>query len=174
MRHVTPVLVISFVLAGCGADQKTPTAPTPADAPASSPTYTVSGVVVESAVTNPRPVAGARIQGWISVPGMSYGLFRLPTTDAQGRYQISSVPEGILHVNAFKDGYVQPCLAGVRVDRDAELEVELAPISAPRPTKVEPSTLSGTVFEAISGRRQPIEGSRSGRAVAGFPDRRNR
>lgn len=106
MRYVTPILVISFVLAGCGADRQTPTGPTPAGTQASSPTYTVSGVVVESAATNPRPVAGARIQGWISVPGSSYGLFRLPTTDAQGRYQISSVPEGILHINAFKDGYV--------------------------------------------------------------------
>ena len=153
MRHVTPVLVISFVLAGCGADQKTPTAPTPADAPASSPTYTVSGVVVESAVTNPRPVAGARIQGWISVPGMSYGLFRLPTTDAQGRYQISSVPEGILHVNAFKDGYVQPCLAGVRVDRDAELEVELAPISAPTSAPLDGLSSSGDGFEHGSRER---------------------
>lgn len=45
------------------------------------------------------------------------------------------------------------------MDRDAELEVELAPISAPRPTKVTPSTLAGIIFEAIAGRRQPIEGA---------------
>jgi len=123
----------------------------------------LSGAVSESTLQGARPIEGARIGVWVQEVGFGHALGG-GTTDAEGHYRISGLPDSFILLYASKDGYLQPCAATVTLRADSALDIALvseASLSGASPSApmaaVSP-TLSGGVFETTPEGRQPVEG----------------
>jgi hypothetical protein len=159
------VWVVMGLATACS-DYHAPTPTTPSRPNASTPgptppaTVTLSGMVFESTTDARRPLPGAQVFIWVEVPGRGYPFGRV-TTDAQGRYAIPGLPH-LSYVVLTADGgsaLSQPCGAAVRMDGDAEIDVELVLTARPvRRTRGAP-TLSGIVYAQTAGGPRPIEGA---------------
>jgi hypothetical protein len=171
----------AFAAAACGSDLPStgvPTVPTPAQAaqlggpgrngiPVPSPgPHTVTGHVSEGPSG---AMVGANVYLWLQKGTFGYAYswatgHRL-TSDDTGRYVAPSVPDARVHVWAFSPGYVQPCAVWADVRADLSLNVELVSVAtleavnASRPTSSVGPSLSGVIFETISGSRQPVGGA---------------
>jgi hypothetical protein len=160
MRRAAAATILSALAVACGSNQSTgPISPTPVGAPAAAAAPRLGGFVFEPmAGGGRRPVADARVFGWVDrANGTGYAV-QLGITGADGRYQASPAPDGDIRVNADKAGYVQPCMAGGPVQDGSQLDVQLVPREAPRVTPTSPA-LTGIVFETTASGRQPIIGA---------------
>jgi Carboxypeptidase regulatory-like domain len=152
MRTTRPVTVsVTWLLwltlmAGCG---DTPMTPSPPTLSPPSAQFTLSGVVYEHTPAGVRPLAGVPLD--ISQPGTSRRA-RL-TSDAEGRYQVPSLPPGEVKVNAESPDHLQPCRAAITLTGNSSLDVHVVPVEAVRASGIPPSfsvlqpTLSGRLFE---------------------------
>jgi len=127
MRYAVLACVV-FLAGACG-DRPLPTAPsTPTSspepsAPAGPVSYKLSGVVYESGPNGRRVLPGVPLD--ISKEFQSWKP--QTSSDAEGRYQISSPSGSELKVAAEVPGYSQPCRAGVVLTADTTLDVYLVP-----------------------------------------------
>ena len=124
--------VAAFAAGGCTSDSN-PAAPAPPPwlAPnAPKPTFTLSGVVTEATKTGGAPVEGAFVQELRS------GLRAI--THADGRYSISDLLAGDVHIRTAKEGFLT-LTSQVTVGTEARLDVRIV--------RNAPYVLSGIVFE---------------------------
>jgi hypothetical protein len=126
-----------LVVAACNSNSA-PTASTPITAPpASSPSRTVSGLVVEGS----QPVQGAEIDN-----GPSSGVL----SDSNGAFQLPAGASANPHawVRAIKSGYAQPCAAPM--PGAGPITVQLVSLtaltSAPVPSPAGFRTISGVIL----------------------------
>jgi Carboxypeptidase regulatory-like domain len=175
LKTLTTIAAIAFLEIGCG-EARMPTQPSSGTSGATSPAapYTLSGTVFESTATGAQPVAGAQLRVSIEdspAPGhFRYYAFGAVTADAQGRYEVTPLPAGLVWLDAAwspavrgieQDSYVQPCAAAVRVQRDTTFDVELLRAGAGQsPRMIRPFTISGNVFETTPDGRLPVAGVR--------------
>jgi hypothetical protein len=125
VRVLTLVIPIILTLAGCGGTTgggATPSAPTPAPASTPPPTYTVSGVVTETAPVY-RPLAGLRV-------AVSDGPNRWTSaeTDARGAYLLTGVAGGSHTVSASGEKYLESAKAVV-ISGNMSLDFQLDPVA---------------------------------------------
>ncbi|HSC29152.1 MAG TPA: carboxypeptidase-like regulatory domain-containing protein [Vicinamibacterales bacterium] len=127
----------------------------------------------ETGATGMRPLAGRQVELWIEYsprPGRFESMRQDATTDEQGRYDVSGLPNSLVWIFAAPEPaardlnghtHLQPCAAARRVEQDTTFDVELVPADDPRPpTRVRPLTISGIVFETTPGGRVPVKGAR--------------
>ena len=133
--------------------------PTPTPRPAPS-TVAVSGTVYDHSVSPPMPLAG--------LPLLILGSERIQlTTDADGRYEIESMPGGFIYVRPLESsGYHAPCPPGSVIPvTNAILNVHVASsstlASSGMPVSIPLSAIraSGRVFDANDRARAPIAGA---------------
>lgn len=137
-------------LAGC--NDSAPTLPISPSLP-QPVTYMVSGIVSETVDGVSRPLAGRRVNLWISQPG--HGWAQSSTTDHNGRYT-AEVPKSRVFVTS---GGQQPCLASVSVDNDRTIDVQLVPAgSSTKPPSAASPMITGFVYETTPQGRNPLQG----------------
>ncbi len=120
----------------------------------------VSGVVVERTTAGTRPVAGAPVWAWVQYPnGNGYSAGRI-VTDANGQYRFANLPNALILMQTWGEGYDMPCASVVQLTGPAgvanlELVSQAAPIAATDPA---PPALVGVVYETTSTGRKPLAG----------------
>lgn len=115
-----------------------------------------------------QPVGGVTIYVDVTTPGSWY-FFGTVKSDAAGRYSVTGLPEGLIHLWVYESGYAQTCITSVRVTGNAAADVELVPITTlvastlpPLQTRAGPN-LTGVVFERTqSGGVRHVPGVRLG------------
>jgi hypothetical protein len=174
-------LLFAFAAAACGSDVPGATvglAPTSATAdqlsgdgrngilPPPPGRHTLTGQV---SADPSGAIAGASVYLWLQQGSFGYAYswatgHRLESDDT-GRYSAPSIPDSRVHVWASKPGYVQPCAVWADVRADLSLDVSLVSVAtldatnASRPTTSVGLSLSGVIFEMVSGSRQPVDGA---------------
>jgi hypothetical protein len=139
MTRLLTAVSFAMLTGACGGGF--PIGPTsPAQAPSSEPTFTVSGVVVAQTPTGSAPVEGVEVR----VAGQ-YG-----TTDGNGYYSLPGVPKSYGGVSAVKAGYAA-AREILTVSGDTRFDFQLGP-------RVAIYTLSGVVSEVTPTGRVPVEG----------------
>ena len=120
--HSTLRIVMGIgLIAVVSACSPNPNAPTrPPVAVVTPPTFTLSGTVVESTASGPRPVAFTEV--WIS------SVFR-GTTSLEGKYSIPGLPAGTYSVR-FTSLYHEITTRNVQIGGDTTFDVELAPLES--------------------------------------------
>ena len=168
-RSAIAVAVLALGLTGNGCDRRpatplasSPAAPTPVATASPLPPFTLSGTVYESTASGLKPLAGAPVD--ISVEYQSWPP--KTTTDAEGRYSLSSLGPEKLKVFIDKEGYSQPCRAAVDLKRDSVVDVYVVSNALLEKSGIPPSypvvqpTLAGRVVERTSSGLTPIAGAR--------------
>jgi hypothetical protein len=116
------------------------------------------------------PIALARIDVWIQTNGFSYSLTWAQggsplISGTDGRVRIPAPDGALLVVNAYKDGYVQPCMVAVTAASGLSFDVELVAQAtldshgAPPPQTATGTSVTGTVTEMVAGNPQPVPGA---------------
>jgi hypothetical protein len=135
LRVLAPLCTV-LATSGCG-DRSTPAAPTPfavsgtdRTGPPFGPTgsFTLSGVTFATTATESQPVGGVTIYVDVTTP-RSWYFFGTVKSDAAGRYSVTGLPEGLIHLWVYESGYAQTCITSVRVTGNAAADVELVPIT---------------------------------------------
>jgi hypothetical protein len=154
-----------FVLIAGACDQSvltgvSPTAPEAATFTTPSKTFTLSGLVFETAAAGVQPVSGVGILRELRDASSLSGESGW-TTDANGRYAIEGLPSNSrVAVAVFTGGWHQPCAVTATMTSDVTLDIEIARIvggqlPSSRTLRSSP-TLSGTLFQRLSdGQRHP-------------------
>jgi hypothetical protein len=188
-------LCLLLVMSGCADESRpTPIAPTVPGVPSATvtptPTFTLSGVVIER--LSGRPVQGAKV--WVEPFSLSRELrswpppgLRTTPSDGAGRYTISGLPRASYWMStaqtwgdAYNAPYMHQCVTTVTVGGDTTLDVtisstaDLVALNASTgPTPPNSRIVSGRVFEITADGRQPLrniwvgwEGSGSGDTFA--------
>jgi hypothetical protein len=147
-----------------------PVAPTQPSVPSVVPAqpdpsrpYALSGTVLEVTATSAEPLPRAEL--WVTVEEhpdarttRTYQFGKV-TADAQGRYEVSPLPVGLIWIRNQRATHTQPCAAPVKVDGNTSFDVELVSVRNPQPpTSVRPLIVSGTVFETTASGRSPVAG----------------
>jgi hypothetical protein len=89
-----------------------------------------------------------------------YGMAPV-TTDANGRYQFSNVPNGVVVLMGDAPHSYQPCAAiGTVNGANGVKDLEVVDSAATRPaTSADSPTLSGVVYRKTAAGRQPVAGA---------------
>jgi hypothetical protein len=119
--------------------------------------------VLEVTATSAEPLPRAEL--WVTVEEhpdarttRTYQFGKV-TADAQGRYEVSPLPAGLIWIRNQRATHTQPCAAPVKVDGDTSFDVELVSVRNPQPPRsVRPLIVSGTVFETTANGRSPVAG----------------
>ena len=100
-----------------------PAQPTPGGA---TGPYTLSGVLTVRTTSGTAPVANAGIGGYVIMSnGNNYGMTSV-STDADGRYQFSNVPSGVVVLYAGAPHAYVPCAAiGTVIGANGVKDIEL-------------------------------------------------
>jgi hypothetical protein len=175
-RLLAPLLLAW--LAGCNNSRQ----PSPATSPTipSLPipqTYVVSGTVSEIVDGTSRPVAGRRVDIYMSgiceqiIPGRDCAREKAEVvdTDQNGRYTVQvQVPDSrplSLKPLVFVTGAglhalgQQPCLASAPVDKDTTIDVQVFPIGrSSTPPPAAGPMITGFVYETTPQGRKPLRG----------------
>jgi len=139
---------------------QTPTGPTPGGPTRGGP-YSLSGVLTVRTTSGSAPVANSGVGGYvIKTDGSSYGMAPV-STDANGRYEFSDVPSGVVILYAGAPHAYQPCADIATVSGpNAVKNIELLDSAVTRPPTVTDSpTLSGVVYRKTRAGRQPLAGA---------------
>jgi hypothetical protein len=107
------------------------------------------------------PVANAGVSGFvIKTNGEGYGMAPV-VTDADGRYEFSNVPSGIVVLYAGAPHAYQPCAAiGTVNGANGVKNLQVVDSAATRPaTPADSPTLSGVVYRRTAAGRQPLAGA---------------
>jgi hypothetical protein len=162
-------------LAGC--NDSVPTSPTSSSVPTPQ-SYVVSGTVSETVGGISRPVAGRKVDIFIS--GICEQILPLPAdclrekaevveTDQNGRYTVQvHVPDSrplspkplvfVAGAGLHAAGQ-QPCLASAKVDKDTAIDVEVFPVdSSSTPPAGAGPMITGFVYETTPQGRNPVRG----------------
>jgi hypothetical protein len=155
-------------LAGC--NDSVPTSPTSSSVPTPQ-SYVVSGTVSETVGGISRPVAGRKVDIYISGSPCVYGQAipcinakaEVVETDQNGRYtlQVTVFPKTLVFVagaGLHAAGH-QRCLASALVDKDTAIDVEVFPVgtSSTPPAGAGPM-ITGFVYETTPQGRNPVRG----------------
>jgi hypothetical protein len=163
------LLAASLVLWLTSCSDSAPTSPSP-----SLPTpqsYVVSGTVFETVDGISSPVAGRKVDVYISgspcVAGQPTPCIpekaEVLETDQNGRYTVpvTVLPKTLVFVagaglHAFGQ---QPCLASALVDKDTTIDVEVFPVgSSSTPPPSASPMITGFVYETTPQGRNPVRG----------------
>ena len=139
LRHGIVGVTLAICLSACNSDS--PSAPTPPPVGGvPTPSFTLSGTIVESSASGLRPVPSADV--WIS------STLRT-TADREGKYSISGLSAGTYAVR-FTSMFHEVVTKTVQVGGDTTFDVELVPLTT--------FTLSGTVSEMTAAGPVPVPG----------------
>lgn len=177
MFHRLLTALLLAWLAGCNDSSPTPpTSPSP-PSPPTPQSYIVSGTVSETVNGASRPVAGRRVDIFMSgiceqiIPGGDCAREKAEVidTDQNGRYTVQvhvpdsrpSLPKPLVFVTGAGLHALgqQPCLASALVDKDTTIDVQVFPIggSLTPPAAASPM-ITGFVYETTSQGRKPLRG----------------
>jgi hypothetical protein len=123
--------------------------------------YSISGVLTLRTASGTAPLANTVVGAFVfTTNGNSYGLASV-TTDADGRYQFSYMPNGYVVLFGGAPHAYQPCAAIATVSgANGVKDLELVDSAATRPlTAADSPTLSGTVYRSTNAGRQPVAGA---------------
>lgn len=123
--------------------------------------YTLSGVVTLRTTSGTRPLASVGVGGFVVMAnGNGYGTTPV-TTDADGRYEFSTVPNGFVILYAGAPHAYQRCVAiGTVNGANGVKDIELLDSAVTRPeTSADSPTLSGVVYRNTAAGKQPIAGA---------------
>jgi hypothetical protein len=157
-----------FLSNGCGdgSHPSGPTSPAPTPPEHASPTFTLSGVVLDYTAAGPQPRSGVPliVRSW-GRPGplLEYAV----TSGANGQYEISGIPVGAVTIQpSTKADYRAPCPPGTNVlNYNANFYVNVASTAllstagAPEAMPRSGIWISGVVFERTSEGTRPIAGA---------------
>ncbi len=168
------LVVGAALVAACGVPGDVERAPTEiSSAPIQPPTgqtqtgtkrgelYSLSGVLTLRTTSGTSPLANAGVGGYvIKTSGESYGLTSV-TTDANGRYEFSKVPSGVVVLYAEAPHASLPCVAlGIVSGSNGVKNLELVDSAVTRPlTTADSPTLTGVVYRRTANGKQPIAGA---------------
>ncbi len=166
LRCVSAVVGLGLLFTACGSSERftsvIPVAPSPftPTAPLAPvvPNVALSGVVTE----NGHPVENAAVEvQWSCGGGCSSAIGPGGMTDVAGRYVVARLPDGAtVWVTAYKDGFVQQCVATAVMGAGVSLDLRLtsiANLSTAQPLSGAGSrTVSGTVFESTAAGRRLV------------------
>ena len=172
------LLLGAALISACAApgDVESPTRQTPGGSPGGCPgyadqahcptfptdgPYTLSGVITLRTTSGIAPLANAGVSGFvIKTNGEGYGIAPV-VTDADGRYEFSNVPSGVVVLYAGAPHAYQPCAAIATVSgANGVKDLELVDSAATRPeTTADSPTLSGVVYRNTGAGRQPVAGA---------------
>lgn len=143
MRLSCLSLAIAIAVTGCSHNPTSPTIPPSqtADAQASQPTYTLSGIVFAETATGPAPIEGARV--------IVNGSGPQSTTGKDGRYSISGL-SAVSNVITVSGWGIAVATKTVVITGDTTFDIQVLALPS--------YTLSGMVFERTSTETEPIEG----------------
>ena len=139
---------------------QTPTGVTPGGPTRGGP-YSLSGILTVRTTSGTAPVANSGVGGYvIKTDGSSYGMAPV-STDANGRYEFSDVPGGVVILYAGAPHAYQPCADIATVSGpNAVKDIELLDSALPKPATTEDSpTLSGVVYRKTRAGKQPVAGA---------------
>ena len=148
----------TWLVASCGGSVATPpTTPSQLSQPA---TYVVSGTVTETVNGVSRPVAGRKVDLYVSgstcISGQPMPCItekaEVVDTDQNGRYtaQVTVFPKALVFVAAAGLHALgqQPCLPSALVDKDTTIDVEVFPVgSSTTPPPSASPMITGFVYE---------------------------
>lgn len=123
--------------------------------------YTLSGVLTVRTPSGTAPVASSGVGAYVIMTnGSSYGMAPV-ATDADGRYEFSNVPSGVVILSAGGPHASQPCVEIAAVNgANAVKDIELLDSAATRPaTTMDSPTLSGVVYRKTAAGKEPIVGA---------------
>ncbi len=159
------IVLLLFLASACGGNSLSPqplpviTLPTP-----SVPPFSVSGTIVEHAVTGKRPLAGFHftvIGSGVTASPLTVDV----TTDANGRYEATGFPRNAW-ITVSLTGHRAPCpiypsllLSNSILNLDVVSDATLASTGIPDSLPTHSPTISGTVSETASAGGSPIEGA---------------
>jgi len=160
------------LIAACGMPGDNSRAPTETSSPtgqtpggqipvANGGSYTLSGVLTLRTTSGTRPLANVGVSGFlVRTNDISHGIGTV-TTDADGRYQFSNVPSGVVVLYAGAPHAYMPCAAiGTVVSANGVKDIELVDSAATRPTTTADSpTLSGVVYRKTAAGKEPLAGA---------------
>jgi hypothetical protein len=155
-------------LVGC--NDSVPTSPASPSLPAPQ-SYVVSGTVSETVDGTSRPVAGRKVDlfvtGTTCVSGQRTPCIpekaEVVDTDQNGRYtaQVTVWPKALVFVAGagLHASGQQTCLASALVDRDTTIDVQVFPIgSSSTPPPAARPMITGFVYETTPQGRKPLRG----------------
>jgi hypothetical protein len=170
MRMVRRLLAASLLAWLTGCSSSVPTPPTSPSVPVPQ-SYVVSGTVSETVDGISRPVAGRKVDLYISgstcVSGQTIPCIaekvEVVDTDQNGRYtaQVTVFPKTLVFVAGagLHAAGQQPCLASALVDKDTTIDVEVLPVgSSSTPPPSASPMITGLVYETTSQGRKPVRG----------------
>lgn len=123
--------------------------------------YSISGVVTLRTTSGTAPLASTAVGAFVIMTnGNGYGMPSV-FTDADGRYQFSNVPNGLVVLGAGAPHAYQPCAAIATVSgANGVKDLELVDSAATRAeTTADSPTLSGVVYRNTAAGRQPAAGA---------------
>lgn len=135
MRRLCLVSALALALAGCHGGSPTAPSPPPPGDPVADPVFSITGLVSNEA---DQALAEAEVT---VTSGPSAG--RRVTTNAEGRYTVDALPEGVVDLRAAATGYAAQTTR-VTVDRSQSIDFRLADASQDAPPAM--ASISGTVL----------------------------
>ena len=170
MRMFRRLLAASLLAWLVGCSNSVPTSPASPSLPAPQ-SYLVSGTVSETVDGISRPVAGRKVDLYISgstcVSGQPIPCItekaEVVETDQNGRYtaQVTVFPKTLVFVTGagLHASGQQPCLASALVDKDTTIDVQVSPIgSSSTPPPAAGPMITGFVYETTPQGRNPLRG----------------
>ena len=174
MRLFRRLLAASLLAWLPGCSSSVPNPPTSPSVPAPQ-SYVVSGTVFETVAGISRPVAGRKVDLYISgicdqiMPGRDCAREKAEVveTDQKGRYTVQVPdsrplsPKPLVFVTGagLHAAGQQPCLASALVDHDTTIDVEVFPVgSSSTPPPSASPMLTGFVYETTPKGRNPVRG----------------
>jgi hypothetical protein len=152
-------LLAASLLASVSCNDSVPTLPTSPSVPAPQ-SYAVSGTVYETVGGISRPVAGRKVDIYISGANPRADVVE---TDQNGRYtlQVTVFPRTLVFVTGaglHAAGH-QRCLASALVGTDTTIDVEVFPVgSSSTPPEGPGPMVTGVVYETTPQGRNPVRG----------------
>ena len=170
MRMFFRIVAASLLVWLASCNDSVPTSPTKPLLPAPQ-SYVVSGTVSETANGISGPVAGRKVDLYISGSPCVYGQSipcisekaEVVETDQNGRYrlQVTVFPKTLVFVAGagLHAAGQQPCLASALVEQDTVIDVQVFPTlgSSPAPASAGPM-ITGLVYETTPQGRNPLRG----------------
>ena len=123
--------------------------------------FSLSGIVTLRTASGAAPLANARVSGFaIKTTGEGYGIAPV-VTDANGRYEFSNVPGGVVVLYPGAPHAYQPCADVATVSgTNSVKDLELVDSAVTRPsTAANSPILSGVVYRKTAAGKQPLAGA---------------
>ncbi len=109
-------------------------------------------------------VGKATVVLFVEIPGVGFRSLDV-SSDENGVFTVSGLPDSRVSVMAWKSGFVQPCAVTIDLRSSLALQVEVTSLSTldsldpPRPQSAHGTSLTGMVFETVDGGKYPIAGA---------------